>query len=65
MPRPKKTVRSVYIHVGLPEDIVARVELELYSEAERRIPFGAWQKLITALLRQHISRLDEVKRPVG
>lgn len=50
MPRPPKAVKSVTKEVSLPPDIVARVDLELFSELEGRVPHGAWQKLLTELL---------------
>lgn len=61
MPRPKKTVRTVYKNIGLPEDLVARLELELYSEVEGRIPHGAQQEFFTRLLRTHFEGKAEVK----
>lgn len=52
MPRgqPRKAVRPVKKTIHLPEDIVAQVELELFSEAEGKVPFNAWGKLLTELL---------------
>ena len=50
MPRPRKVIRPIQKNVALPEDLVGKVELELYSEVEERVPFGAWQSLITELL---------------
>lgn len=50
MPRPMKIVRPVQKNIALPEDLVGKVELELYSEVEEKVPFGAWQSLITELL---------------
>lgn len=52
MPRgqPRKTVRPVKKTIHLPEDIVALVDLELFSEAEGKVPFNAWGKLLSELL---------------
>lgn len=50
MARPKKTIRTVYKNIGLPEDLAAKMELHLYSEVEGRIPFGAQQEFLTKLL---------------
>jgi gamma-glutamylcysteine synthetase len=58
MPRPKKTIRSVHKNISLPEDLVARLELELYSEAEERIPQGAQQEFFTMLLRNYFSNKE-------
>ena len=62
MSRPKKTIRTVYKNIGLPEDLVARIELELYSEVEGRIPFGAQQAFFTNLLTEHFAVRDAVMK---
>jgi hypothetical protein len=61
MPRPAKAVKSVTKEISLPPDIVAQVDLALYSELEGRVPHGAWQKLLTALLGEWLVRLDDNK----
>ena len=53
MARPKKTVRTVYLHVGLPEDLAAQVQLHLFSELEGKIPLGAQQEFFVSLLHSH------------
>jgi hypothetical protein len=53
MARPKKTFRTVPKNICLPEDLVAKLELELYSEVEGKIPFGAQQEFFTKLLRDY------------
>jgi hypothetical protein len=53
MARPTKTIRTIFKNIGIPEDLVARMELELYSEIEGRIPFGAQQEFFTKLLREY------------
>lgn len=50
MARPPKAVKSVTKELSLPPEIVAQVDLELYSELEGRVPHAAWQKLLTSLL---------------
>jgi hypothetical protein len=59
MPRPKKTIRTIFKNIALPEDLVARLELELYSDVEGRVPFGAQQEFFTKLLREHFERIDQ------
>jgi hypothetical protein len=53
MSRPKRTIRTIYKNIALPEDLVAKLELELFSEVEGRIPFGAQQEFFVKLLREH------------
>ena len=56
MGRPRKAIRPVEKNISLPEDIVARVELELYSELEGKVPFGAWQRYLEGLIREDLAR---------
>lgn len=56
MPRPLKTIRTVNKNIALPEDLVAQLELHLYSELEGRIPFGAQQEFFTTLLQNFFSQ---------
>lgn len=37
-------IRTVDLHVCLPEDIYARLVIHLYSSAEGRVPRGAFQR---------------------
>lgn len=59
MPKPKKVDRPVNKKIAIPESIVLRVDLELYSELEQRVPHGAWGKLVTDLLAAHIVKLGD------
>ena len=54
MPRHKNPIPPASKNLQLPSDIVARVDLLLYSELEGRVPHGAWAKLVTELLRNHL-----------
>ena len=63
MPRPKKTLRPVYKNISLPEDLVAQVELSLWSELEQRVPFGAWSGLVQQLLWEHLRTQGQVGEP--
>ena len=55
MPRPKKTDRPIEKNISLPSSIVTQVELELYSELEGRVPFGAWQRYIVGLIQADLA----------
>lgn len=59
MGRPRKAVRPVEKNISLPEDIVARVDLELYSEVDGKVPFGAWQRFVEGLIRKELARRDQ------
>lgn len=56
MARPRKAIRPIEKNISLPEDIVARVDLELFSEVEGKVPFGAWQRYIEGLIRADLAR---------
>jgi hypothetical protein len=56
MARPKKLIRTVYKNIAIPEDLAAKVELELYSEVEGKIPFGAQQEFFSRLLRAYFDK---------
>lgn len=62
MARPRKTDRPIEKNISLPQSIVIRVELELFSELEGRVPFGAWQKYIVGLIEADMAKKAEVAR---
>ena len=52
--RPTKTIRSVQINISLPEDLVARMKLHLWSEAEGKVPHGKQSELIEVAVRKYL-----------
>jgi len=58
MSRPAAVMRRISKNLSLPEDIVTRMELELYSEVEGRVPVGAQSALIEKLLRAYFQAID-------
>lgn len=61
MARPKKIDRPVEKRVMLAESLVARVELELYSDLEGKVPFAAWQKFLTELIEERLAKLAQAR----
>lgn len=57
MARPKRTDRPIEKNISLPESLVAQVDLELYSELEGKVPFGAWKSYVERLIREDMARL--------
>lgn len=55
--KPAKVMRPVEKSISLPTDVVALVDLQLYSELEGRVPFGAWSRLVEALLRRWLEEV--------
>lgn len=56
MGRRAKIRKQISKHLMLPEDLVAKVDLELWSDLEGKVPFGQWQKLVTGLLEEWVER---------
>lgn len=56
MPRPRKAVPSVEKNLSLPRDLVVAVDLELFSELEGKVPFGAWGKYVERLIREDLTK---------
>lgn len=52
MARPAKIVRPTKLHLAIPEDLRARMDLHLYSQVEQRIPVGAYQDFLCGLARE-------------
>ncbi len=61
MGRPRKVMRSIEKNICLPEDLVTRVELELFSDIEGKVPFGAWQKFIVMCVEEHFQATKNLK----
>ena len=56
MPRPRKAVPSVEKNLSLPRDLVVAVDLELFSDLEGKVPFGAWGKYVERLIREDLAK---------
>lgn len=61
MGKPKKNIPNIFLKVGLPEDLVARIQLELHSDLEGKIPFGAQQQFFENLVRKHYAEQDAAR----
>lgn len=71
MPRPKSANPKITKHIPIDPDLCAKAELQLFSDLEGRVPYGAWSGLIEGLLRQYLAaprrqqtlvkELDELK----
>lgn len=56
MPRPKNAIPVIEKTISLPEDLVAAVDLELFSEVEGKVPFGAWKGFLSRLVKEYFQR---------
>ena len=57
MARPKHTTPTVQLNVSIPEPLMQKLNILLYSEVEQRIPLGAYKELFTRLLEKHFEDL--------
>lgn len=50
MGRAKKVDRPIPVKAYIPLSIHSKVEIELYSEVEGKVPHGGWSSLVTELM---------------
>ena len=58
MGQPKKVIPSAPLTVRLPEPLLNRLTLYLWSEAEARVPHGEHQLFFTSLLNRFFSNRE-------
>ncbi len=59
MARPKRVLPYTTKEISLPTPLVTQVDLLLYSQLEGKVPFAAWQKLMTRLLEQWVAEMTK------
>lgn len=62
MPRPRKAVRPVEKSISLPEDLVVKVDLLLWSDLEGKVPMGAWAKYVEGLVAADLQRREALQK---
>ena len=60
MPKPKSIDPGISKNISIPSSLVAQVDKLLFSNAEGRVPHGAYSRLFTLLLRKWLSDLPTV-----
>lgn len=63
MPRVKLIDRPIEKKISIPTSIVAKVELDLFSALEGRVPHGKWSELVCQLLREHVAKQERRGTP--
>lgn len=58
MAKPKSVIPTVEKKIQIPLDLLTRMELELHSELEGKIPYGAQSEFINKLIRAHFHSQD-------
>lgn len=62
MPRQPNIIPPTQLRTSLPADLRARLDLHLWSDSEGRVPVGAYQRLLVALLSDYLNRADAAQR---
>lgn len=62
MPRTKNTIPTIEKTVSLPENIVAAIDLELFSEVQGKVPFGAWKGFLTRLVTEYLAKYRRIEK---
>lgn len=55
MVRPVNIQKTRHLSTNLPEDLLARLDLTLYSEIEQRVPLGSYKAFFTARMQEFFS----------
>lgn len=58
MSRPPLILRPVRLHTTIPEDLMGKLTLYLYSKAEGRVPKGAYQKFLCDRITEFFSNRE-------
>lgn len=56
MPKPPRADRPVEKAINLPQSLVAKVDLLLWSPLEGKVPHGAWAGYVKGLIEADIER---------
>lgn len=62
MARPRNTIRTIKVHLALPDDLVAEVNLFLFSELEQMVPRGKLSEFFTTAARNLMRELRKEKQ---
>ncbi|UOF77856.1 hypothetical protein [Bacteriophage sp.] len=65
MPRPKHIDRPIEAKVNIPSSLFTQVQLQLYSDLEQRVPYGAFSRYVVELIKKDQERLQQGKEGVG
>jgi hypothetical protein len=64
VPRQPNIIRSTSLDLAIPEDLRIKLDLELFSEVEGRVPKGAYKNFICGLLTDYF-RQKETDRAIA
>lgn len=64
MPRKAALTPARNVHVCLPETLMAKLDLYLFSEVEGRIPQGSYQKFFSTRITEFFANRMETQKGV-
>ncbi len=56
MARPKQTTPSAFRNIALPQELADKLDIELFSEFEGRVPIGAYKTFFSNLIVQYFEQ---------
>ena len=59
MPRPRNSIETIFLNVGIRGDLKAKLDLLLWSELEGRVPHGAYKVFFEKLLESYFTSQGE------
>ncbi len=58
MAKPKNVIPTIEKKLQISADLCTRMELDLFSDLEGKIPYGAQSEFVNKLLREHYKEQD-------
>lgn len=58
MPAPRNAIPTIPLTTGLPEDLMDRLNLHLFSEVEGRVPKGAYKDFFAQRIREFFAQKE-------
>lgn len=62
MPRRPHVIPRYKLTLQLPQDLKDRLDLLLWSEAENRVPLGAYAEFFATLLKSRLDMIEQERR---
>lgn len=64
MPRRPNVIPSYKLTLSVPMDLKSRLDLLLWSEAQNRVPQGAYADFFASLLKSRLDQIEQERKNV-
>lgn len=64
MPRRPNVIPSYKLTLQVPQDLKSRLDLLLWSDAENRVPHGAYAAFFASLLKSRLDQIEQERKNV-